>query len=225
MSTKLGQVHIEVSGAICELYRGHYVDVTRSEGFDLETAPSLVVVGGVLVSETGPTRLDLTNCLIGNGTQTLVRAVLGDFQGCSETMSLTLSDEKGSLAGMLASGTEASSGSVSRPRVKLEVGSGGDSSDESVPRGLGFECYPNPASGSVTIRLGATDKSNGHRGEVRVFDLRGKLIRTIVAEPRVGAVSWDGNDERGRRMASGVYFVLFNHGVGEVERDRVVLLR
>ncbi|MEO0081717.1 MAG: FlgD immunoglobulin-like domain containing protein, partial [candidate division WOR-3 bacterium] len=46
--------------------------------------------------------------------------------------------------------------------------------------------------------------------EVRVFDASGRLVRTLASGPaKAGSygVVWDGRDERGCRVARGIYFV------------------
>jgi hypothetical protein len=58
---------------------------------------------------------------------------------------------------------------------------------------------PNPSSGPAVI---------GVRGRVTaavIHDVRGRRVRTLDA--RTGEFEWDGNDDTGRRVASGVYFV------------------
>jgi flagellar hook assembly protein FlgD len=47
-------------------------------------------------------------------------------------------------------------------------------------------------------------------GHVRlsIYDVAGRLVRTLVNEPRpegLHSVSWEGRDESGRSVASGVY--------------------
>jgi hypothetical protein len=70
-----------------------------------------------------------------------------------------------------------------------------------------YPLRPNPTSGSTTISF---DIPN-HAGSVRLFiyNVRGQLVRTVVD----GAVdrgrherSWDGTDDHGQHVASGVYF-------------------
>lgn len=56
---------------------------------------------------------------------------------------------------------------------------------------------------------------------VTVHDARGRLVRTLVAGSReAGAhdIVWDGNDDGGRRVESGVYFVRADAGRGVVAR-------
>ncbi|MFO7654929.1 MAG: FlgD immunoglobulin-like domain containing protein [Candidatus Krumholzibacteriia bacterium] len=67
---------------------------------------------------------------------------------------------------------------------------------------------PNPFNPSTTLRFGLRDAGPV---QVRIFDERGRLVRTLVDETRTAGmhtVVWDGRDHGGRRVASGVY-----HGV------------
>jgi hypothetical protein len=67
--------------------------------------------------------------------------------------------------------------------------------------------YPNPFNPSTTLRF-----SLERPGHVRltIHDVAGRLVRTLVDEPRGAGdhrVMWDGRDERGATAASGIYFV------------------
>jgi hypothetical protein len=61
---------------------------------------------------------------------------------------------------------------------------------------------------------------------VAVYDLSGRHVATLhegsVAEAR-GSLVWDGRDDSGRRVASGVYFVRATRGGEEVSRKLAVL--
>jgi flagellar hook assembly protein FlgD len=62
---------------------------------------------------------------------------------------------------------------------------------------------------------------------VRVFDSAGRVVRTLVDRDEAAGFrecAWDGRDERGRPVASGVYFLRAETGDSVVER-RAVLLR
>jgi flagellar hook assembly protein FlgD len=60
-----------------------------------------------------------------------------------------------------------------------------------------------------------------------VYSVDGRLVRTLVSG-QVGPgrvdVTWDGTDERGRRVGSGLYFVKLSAGE-EVRRGKLVVLR
>jgi poly-gamma-glutamate capsule biosynthesis protein CapA/YwtB (metallophosphatase superfamily) len=94
-------------------------------------------------------------------------------------------------------------------------------------QGIGLNCYPNPFNPRVTIELEMrTTPAAGVT--IDVFDLRGRKVRTLHTGPLpVGirnGLTWDGNDDRGRALASGVYLVQARVGEQKAER-KVTLLR
>jgi hypothetical protein len=85
--------------------------------------------------------------------------------------------------------------------------------------------YPNPARPSATIRFGLA-----RRGPVslKIYSVTGQLVRTLVngmQEPAGDrALVWNGCDERGRPVASGVYFCrLVTQGMSR--SHKLILLR
>lgn len=81
-----------------------------------------------------------------------------------------------------------------------------------VPAGLGgfdlrFDApRPNPFSGEASL---AFNLSRGERVRLRIFDVRGRLVRTLAdrrMEAGAHALAWDGVDRDGKRAAAGVYF-------------------
>lgn len=66
--------------------------------------------------------------------------------------------------------------------------------------------FPNPFNPKTTIRFALAANEHVH---LSVYDLGGRLVKTLVDEPMVAAnheVVWDGKDNSGARVASGVYF-------------------
>ncbi|MCK5407328.1 MAG: T9SS type A sorting domain-containing protein, partial [Candidatus Krumholzibacteria bacterium] len=67
--------------------------------------------------------------------------------------------------------------------------------------------YPNPFNPSTTI--GFTVAQSGHV-TLKIYDVAGRLVRTLVDERRrpgtVYSSKWDGRNDSGERVASGVYF-------------------
>ena len=62
---------------------------------------------------------------------------------------------------------------------------------------------------------------------LRLFDASGRLVRTLVDEPREGgeqAAVWDGQDDSGRRVASGLYFARFESN-GEIITKRISVIK
>lgn len=78
-----------------------------------------------------------------------------------------------------------------------------------VDEGPGFQrvqAYPNPFRGDTTIRFRL---ARSEQVSVRLFDVRGRLIRRLQDGPMTEgsqSVRWDGLDDAGRAVSSGVYF-------------------
>jgi len=84
--------------------------------------------------------------------------------------------------------------------------------------------YPNPFNPNTTI---CYELPIGSRVALSVYDVSGKLVRTLVdayREPGLHAAQWDGKDSRGNQVASGIYFSKLRAGTYQ-ETRRMVLLR
>ena len=71
---------------------------------------------------------------------------------------------------------------------------------------------PNPFNGHTAIRYELSRKSSVR---VRIFDLRGALVRELAVGPRTFGSHvelWDGRTTEGRLLPSGVYFYRVNAG-------------
>jgi hypothetical protein len=91
------------------------------------------------------------------------------------------------------------------------------------PTSLG-RAFPNPLNRAtrMTYTIGAPG-----RVKLRVFDVRGRVVRTLVDE-NLGAgehgAIWDGTDDQGRAVGSGVFTYLLE-APGFTGSDKIVLLR
>ena len=91
------------------------------------------------------------------------------------------------------------------------------------PRHL-FQNAPNPFWPDTRI---AFDLPAAGRAELRIFDVSGRLIRTLVDEKRPAgphSVRWDGRDETGKAVPSGVYFYSLT-APGVDENRRMILVK
>ncbi len=86
-----------------------------------------------------------------------------------------------------------------------------------------YQNYPNPFNPSTTIRFDLPAASNT---VLRIFDVTGRLVATL-ADGRMDAgqhtVVWNGKNNRGRIVASGVYFCRLQAGKLVATRKIVVL--
>lgn len=127
---------------------------------------------------------------------------------------------------------------TARPSDELlqAYGTNGDLPPDRLPEDC-MHMFPNPFLTSLTIDVSvpgpsAFVNSTGHELEgsssVKVYDVRGRLVRTIVDEeimhPGSYQLGWDGLDDNGANVAPGVYYCKLQIGARSLTK-RVILLR
>jgi len=60
---------------------------------------------------------------------------------------------------------------------------------------------------------------------VRIYTLTGELVREIVAEEYSSFIQWDGRNEQGDKVASGIYLYLVTNEVGEQKAGKLVVIK
>ncbi len=84
--------------------------------------------------------------------------------------------------------------------------------------------FPNPFNPATVIEYALADAG---QVELRVYDLNGRMVRELVNAPQAASryqVEWDGRDDLGRELASGIYFYQLN-APGIRETRRMVLTK
>jgi hypothetical protein len=86
-----------------------------------------------------------------------------------------------------------------------------------------YRLAPNPFREKCSLIVGAP---HGVRAEVRVFDVRGRLVRNLYQGATDGPteVWWDGTDSFSRKVSSGIYFLSARAGSAVATR-KIVLAR
>lgn len=99
---------------------------------------------------------------------------------------------------------------------------------EIAPRGTGLPAapllvWPNPAREEVRV---LAHHPGSDRAGLAVYDLAGRKIRDLGSLEGIGRhiVTWDGRNEDGRQVASGLYFVRLE-GSGQTNTARIVFAR
>jgi hypothetical protein len=95
-------------------------------------------------------------------------------------------------------------------RVVVLLGNGGSAAGVD-PRGPGLKPvlhanHPNPFGASTAIAFSTPREA---RATVKVFDLSGRLVRTLLDDTLPAgnhSVTWDGRDDLAREVVSGIYF-------------------
>ncbi len=101
----------------------------------------------------------------------------------------------------------------------------GDEQLDAVPkRTVLFQNAPNPFNPATTIRF---DLARDGHVRLRIYDVAGRLVRTLVDEKRAAAFGhtavWNGMDDAGQRASSGVYFYRLEAGTYMATRKLIML--
>ncbi|MCH7549036.1 MAG: T9SS type A sorting domain-containing protein, partial [Candidatus Krumholzibacteriota bacterium] len=84
--------------------------------------------------------------------------------------------------------------------------------------------YPNPFNPVTTIEYSLGERSHV---TLRIYNVAGQLVRTLIDDVRVAALhtaTWDGQNDAGQGVASGVYFYRLQ-SAGFVQTKKMVLLK
>jgi predicted outer membrane repeat protein len=85
---------------------------------------------------------------------------------------------------------------------------------------LHFDLFPNPMQRSLSLR---PSRPVSGPTSVRIFDVRGRLIRDLETRDPSESLTWEGRDRFGRQVPPGVYFLrLTNGATREIKRIMLV---
>jgi hypothetical protein len=90
-----------------------------------------------------------------------------------------------------------------------------------------YQNQPNPFNPTTTIRYEIPNRVTNVHVTLTVHDVQGRVVRRLVNETKRGGpheVRWDGRNEEGKSVSSGVYFSVLHAG-GRRLAKKVVLLR
>lgn len=190
---------------------------------------------GAAVSCTGSTAIanccdvygnaggDWVNCLVGE------EGVSGNFAAdplfCDpEAGDLTLAANSPCLAGHHPDGADC--GLIGALGEGCEPAGTQDPDDAMRPLLLS-RATPNPFLTSTHIRYAVPHEMDGSRVSLRVYDLSGRLVRTLTDGPSMGGVHdviWDGTSDAGHTIAGGVFFYRLTAG-SERQTGQAILIR
>lgn len=101
----------------------------------------------------------------------------------------------------------------------------------SVPKAFELsQNYPNPFNPTTTIKYSLSSVGDGAETlptTLRIYNVLGEVVRTLVNEPRSPGIYyevWDGKDDQGKEVASGIYFYRLKAGKFS-ETKKMVLLK
>jgi hypothetical protein len=128
-----------------------------------------------------------------------------------------------SSAGDLEPTGHADDGEVEDHEVTIQDPGTGVEAGSAPERYELYQCVPNPFNPATSIRCDVP--APGGRVTIRVYDVAGRLVRTLVdgvQAPGRKETTWDGRMESGHRASSGVYY--YRLTAGPFERTRKMVL-
>jgi hypothetical protein len=86
-----------------------------------------------------------------------------------------------------------------------------------------YQNEPNPFNPDTRIRFSLAEAS---RAVIVIYDLAGRVVKTVFdasVDPGPHSVVWDGTDDAGRRVGSGVYWMQMKAGTYSSNKKMVIL--
>ena len=87
------------------------------------------------------------------------------------------------------------------------------------------EPFPNPFRGRTEFKAAINEDG---RVRMTVYNVRGQRVRRLVDQSKIVGIyniTWDGKDDRGNFVASGVYNIEMRHGNEKIGVVRVSFVR
>jgi hypothetical protein len=104
----------------------------------------------------------------------------------------------------------------------------GDENSNSLPKVFTLDQnYPNPFNLTTELRYFVPEKYQSVFVSLRIYNLLGQGIKTLVNENQSSgrhSVTWDGKDNKGREVSSGIYFFRLEAGDSKLTK-RMVLIK
>jgi predicted outer membrane repeat protein len=109
------------------------------------------------------------------------------------------------------------------PGIHYEVSFKNNQEDVVQPQ-FDLNCYPNPFNPELTISFSTTESTK--YTEITIFNVKGQKVKTLVSElfrPDDYNIVWKGDDQRGNKVSSGVYYVRLQVGEDIVNRKVIMM--
>jgi hypothetical protein len=150
----------------------------------------------------------------------------GSSQNLTDPLTFTVSETVPDTVATLWATVTANDGTyVGSGRVDIHIDLSATGVSDEVPSVFSLRPgYPNPFAGTTRLELALPSPE---RVVARVYSPSGRLVRTLADKSMPAGehmLAWDGRDEHGVQVASGVYFVRLQAGSDTASR-KVVLLR
>ncbi len=109
------------------------------------------------------------------------------------------------------------------------IGDGGSAPGHNIPYAAALrQNYPNPFNPSTSISFDVPGLPGTLQAvSLRIYDIHGRLVRNLVdldLEPGIHVVAWNGRNERGEQVPSGIYLYTLRSG-GETYTKKMTVMK
>jgi len=209
-SIRLGELNVEGETATVPVVLSEGASGVRSVALDMSFDPSAATV--TKVDSRVPSGWMADHNVREDGT-----LVIG-FAGTSDLPSGTVAQIQLSLSG---SASDVQPEGTYRLNASKETSF---SAGHAAPSGFALRAnYPNPFRTSTTIPYQLSEPAEV---EIAIYDVLGRRIETLVSKAKDAGryrVTWDGRDEAGGPVASGIYFYRIEAGGFTASRKMIVV--
>jgi len=80
--------------------------------------------------------------------------------------------------------------------------------------------YPNPFNPTTTINYSLAANTNG---SMKIFNIKGEVVKIFENLSGDNNVTWNGNDNRGKSVSSGIYYYRLNGGTKTVTKKMILM--
>ncbi|HOY45495.1 MAG TPA: glycoside hydrolase family 3 N-terminal domain-containing protein [bacterium] len=192
-------------------YMIYQVEVAESGSYDLDFR---------VAAQSGAGQIKVIDAVTNKQLATIDLPVTGGWQ-IWQTATVTVLLNKGPATLRM----QASRGGFNLNWIEFYLLTGVESRPVNAPgRFLLAANYPNPFNAATTITCSLPDGNKGGRLSLTISDARGRIVRRLEALP-AGAehrFTWDGRDESGLPVPSGLYF--YTALFGDAKQSRKLLL-
>ena len=140
----------------------------------------------------------------------------------------TFEISNGDTVALIISGTSARGGGYIYSAERLTTAVPEMYASEILPKSLQlFQSFPNPFNPSTTLSFAIPTQMQGAPVRLEILDLLGRTVRCLIEspiEPGFHTFPWDGRDDGGRAVASGLYIVRLRAGQ-QVRSEKVIRIR
>jgi len=196
---------------------------TRSEGFDLKVAKIDAENNRVVIALIPMVYGENRQLEVGSGIIANMHFTVNDPE--LEKLEVVPVDDMPNHSLMFVQSTQSELISSKPEFGEIEINLA-TSGEPTVPLVFALhQNYPNPFNPTTTVQY---DLDVASHVNLEVFNVLGQKVSTLVDDYQQEghhAVQWDGNDDSGAPVATGVYFYRINAGDNKVETKKMMLLK